>query len=250
MMAAQELFHVFAVLLVLLALVSSTSGRDTQLGDSDAVSRAELTLQGLFNYYWKNDPSHKQIKFLFACGQLGQMGTAKPSQCSCYSPSSCVNCYRWWTAIMMESVATYGIYMNTSNHSSLPDTIYSHSPYNAKWDAVATCTFVDDFLWYGIAYLRVYDWLAVSIISTPVFRLVVTKKRRESAHARDSPFKIPIKMCACADSRCRFFCDNQVYQWNNLSFSPGSNCPFSDAYEKTLHMCGVDVGQRAKTETL
>ena len=43
---------------------------------------------------------------------------------------------------------------------------------------------------------------------TPVFRLVVTKKRQESAHVHDSPFKIPIKMCACADSR-RFFCDNQ-----------------------------------------
>ena len=70
---------------------------------------------------------------------------------------------------MMESVATYGIrfYMNTTNHSTLPDMIYSHSPYNANWDpkTVVTCTFIDDFLWYGIAYLRVYDWLSVSWVS-------------------------------------------------------------------------------------
>ena len=39
---------------------------------------------------------------------------------------------------------------------------------------------------------------------TGFFRSVVTKKRRESTHARNSPFKIPSKMRACADSR-RFF---------------------------------------------
>ena len=37
-----------------------------------------------------------------------------------------------------------------------------------------------------------------------IFRSVVTKKRRESTHARDSPFKIPSKMRARAVSR-RFF---------------------------------------------
>ena len=129
-----------------------------------ADSRCQLTLKGLMNYYWKSDPNHKHIQFLFACGQIGQMGTTKPGQCSCYAPSSCVNCYRWWTAVMMESVATYGIHMNTTNHSNLPAIIYSHSPYNANWNAMAICTYVDDFLWYGIAYLRVYDWLHVSLL--------------------------------------------------------------------------------------
>ena len=41
-------------------------------------------------------------------------------------------------------------------------------------------------------------------LTTGFFRSVVTKKRRESTHARNSPFKIPSKMRACADSR-RFF---------------------------------------------
>ena len=128
-----------------------------------AQSRCQLTLNGLFDYYWKNDPYHKKIYYLFVCGQIGNLGTSNQGRCSCYAPSSCVNCYRWWTAIMMESVATYGIHMNTSNHSSLPAIIYSHSPYNAKWDASGLCSYVDDFLWYGIAYLRVYDWLHVSL---------------------------------------------------------------------------------------
>lgn len=154
---------VAAVLLGVLLLVSGTQHKNGSPGNVEAASRAELTLKGLFNYYWKSDP-HKKIEFLFACGQLGLIGTSKQSQCSCYVPSSCINCYRWWTAIMMESVATYGMYMNTSNHSSLPGVVYSHSPYNANWDpsTAAPCTYIDDFLWYGIAYLRVHDWLLVS----------------------------------------------------------------------------------------
>jgi hypothetical protein len=156
--------HVLLVLLVTAALITAAQANQngSKARDTDAAYRSELTLKGLFNYYWRNDPANKDIEFLFVCGELGLVGTSKPSQCSCYNPSSCVNCYRWWTAIVMESVATYGIYMNTSNHSALPDVVYKHSPYNANWDAVATCTYVDDFLWYGIAYLRVYDWLSVS----------------------------------------------------------------------------------------
>ena len=133
---------------------------------SDGASRSTLALNGLFNYFWKNDPNNKNVEFLFACGQLGEMGTGSPGKCSCYSPTSCVNCYRWWTAVMMESVATYGIYMNTTNHSSMPATVFKHSPYNSNWEptTVSTCTYIDDFLWYGIAYLRVYDWLKVRSI--------------------------------------------------------------------------------------
>lgn len=158
--------QVFPILVVTVTLIMTTQAiakqNGSKLRDTDAASRSELTLKGLFNYYWKNDPAHKGIEFLFVCGELGEVGSSELGQCSCYIPSSCVNCYRWWTGIMMESVATYGIYMNTSNHSSLPDMVYHHSPYNANWDTQATCTYIDDFLWYGIAYLRVYDWLSVS----------------------------------------------------------------------------------------
>ena len=160
-MAARELIVVFAPLLVIL-LFASTQQDSLKSTSVDAESRCQLTLNGLFNYFWKGDPKHKKIEFLFACGQLGTMGTTQAGQCSCSTPTSCINCYRWWTAVMMESLATYGIHMNTSNHSNVPSIVYSHAPYNAKWDAVKTCTWVDDFLWYGIAYLRVYDWLSVS----------------------------------------------------------------------------------------
>ena len=163
-MAAREVL-VVVVCLVIVLLISTAPDYHSQLSSRsvEAQTRCQLTLDGLFNYYWKSDPKHKKIQFLYACGQLGTMGTAVADKCSCSTPNSCVNCYRWWTAVMMESVATYGIHMNTTNHSSLPNMVYSHSPYNAKWDAVKTCTYVDDFLWYGIAYLRVYDWLSVSL---------------------------------------------------------------------------------------
>lgn len=153
-----------AVLLALLFSVA-TAGASPDLGASikDAEQRAEQTLNGLFHYYWKQDPTHKKVKFFFACAQIGEVGTAKTGKCSCYDPNSCVNCYRWWSAVALESVAAYGVYMNTTNHSSVPDVFYKHSPYNAEWNAVTACTYIDDFLWYGIAYLKVYDWLGVSI---------------------------------------------------------------------------------------
>lgn len=140
----------------------SSSSRLTQTVDPTA--RAELTLQGLFHYYWKNDPLRKQIEFFFVCGQIG--GWGKPHsefECSCDHPTSCINCYRWWDAVALESIATYGIYTNTKNYSEVADMIFAHSPYNAEWNATATCTFIDDFSWYGIAYLRVYEWLKVTL---------------------------------------------------------------------------------------
>lgn len=129
-------------------------------------TRAQLTLEGLFHYYWKNDPLKKQIEFLFVCGQIGGWGQPHSEfECSCDHPTSCVNCYRWWDAVALESVATYGIYTNSKNYSKVADTIFAHSPYNAEWNATATCTFIDDFSWYGLAYLRVYEWLKVCLSS-------------------------------------------------------------------------------------
>ena len=131
----------------------------------DPTTRAEQTLQGLFNYFWKSDPLKKQIEFFFVCGQIGGWGKPRSEfECSCNHPSSCVNCYRWWDAVALESIATYGIYTKSKNYSKAADTIFAHSPYNANWNATATCTFIDDFTWYGIAYLRVYEWLQVCYI--------------------------------------------------------------------------------------
>lgn len=128
---------------------------------ADAATRAELTLNGLFHYFWKNDSNSNGIQFFFACGQIGGSGSQSNDQCSCESPGSCTNCYRWWDALAMESVATYGIYTNTKNYSKIADVIFAHSPYNNKFDGSTLCTYVDDFVWYGIAYLRIYEWLGV-----------------------------------------------------------------------------------------
>ena len=123
--------------------------------------RAQQTLEGLFNYYWKHDLKHKKVEFIFVCAQLGM--PASPGSCTCKDPKVCVDCYRWWSAVTLESVATYGILTNSTNHSRVADTFYTHSPYNGDWNATASCTYIDDFTWYGIAYLRVYEWLKVRV---------------------------------------------------------------------------------------
>ena len=133
---------------------------------TDALTRTEQALQGLFHYYWRGDPvnSHDNIKFFFACAQVGgNGGLGNLYQCTCGNPDSCVNCYRWYDAITLESLATYGIYANTTNNSEVADIMYVHSPYSANWDPSAACTWIGDFLWYGIAYLRVYEWLKVCL---------------------------------------------------------------------------------------
>ena len=83
---------IFALVITILLIEASQNKQGST--DADADSRAELTLKGLFNYFWKHDPKHERIEFLFSCGQIGSVGTSKISQCSCYDLSSCMNCFR------------------------------------------------------------------------------------------------------------------------------------------------------------
>ena len=157
----QSMASTVQLLIVLLGLFTSAASHSLKSADTDAETRAKQTLGGFFNYYWKEDPNNKDVQFFFACGEVGYQGpTLSLDQCSCFNPDVCVNCYRWWSAVSLESIATYGLYMNTTNHSSVADTTYDHSPYNANWKPKNA--FIDDFLWYGIAYLRVYEWLQVN----------------------------------------------------------------------------------------
>ena len=165
--AMKRLRSMYLVLLAFLsaALVSRADEAEKfKALATNASIRVEQTLNGLFHYYWRNDLYNKKIQFFFACGQIGG-GTSGTDygKCGCANPSSCISCFRWWDAVAMESVATYGIYRDTRNHSEVPGIIFAHSPYNADWNATATCTFIDDFSWYGIAYLRVYEWLQVCV---------------------------------------------------------------------------------------
>lgn len=159
-----EVMQRLVLIVSLVALVGVVSVQSSiKSTDTDAESRAEQAMGGFFNYYWKQDPVHKDISFFFACGEIGNLGVSSLDQCSCANPDTCVNCYRWWSAVALESIATYGIYMNTSNHSAVADMIFDHSAYNANWQPENA--FIDDFLWYGITYLRVYEWLKVMWLS-------------------------------------------------------------------------------------
>ena len=163
-LSKMENFAVITVILVLSVLAVHVDAT-LQSSVSEAQSRAQQTVQGLFHYYWRNDAQVKKIGFFFSCGQIGD-GGHNGDICTCENSVSCTSCYRWWDAVAMESVATYGIYTNTTNNSYIADNIFAHSPYNSNWPGNVYCTFIDDFAWYGIAYLRVYEWLQV--IATPL----------------------------------------------------------------------------------
>ncbi len=152
-----EMFFCVSILAVILTAAIAQPSHN-----ANASERAFQTLQGLMDYYWTHDPKNKNVGFFFACGQVGGQGsTGLWKECSCYNAESCLNCYRWWDGVSIESLSSYGLYMNTSENSQVPGVVFKHSPYNGHWDAVNDPTFIDDFAWYGIAYLRVYDWLKV-----------------------------------------------------------------------------------------
>lgn len=167
MLPTQHLLLLFLVIFSSRPAVASGKDEGVIIGANHTevvATRAYKTLGGLFNNYWKSDPLATKIKFLFVCGQVGGWGKPRSNvECSCNNKESCVNCYRWFDAVTLEAVANYGIYMNSKNHSEVAEVIYDHSPYNGEWNATALCTFIDDFSWYGIAYLRVYEWLKVSM---------------------------------------------------------------------------------------
>ncbi len=127
-----------------------------------AAIRVNNTFEGLFEYYWTHDPTHPHIGFFFSCGQIGGWGSPGLwNECGCNTPTACTDCFRWWDAVTLESVATHGIYTGRKDYSIVAESLLAHSPYNHKWNATAICTFMDDFSWYAIAYLRVYEWLKV-----------------------------------------------------------------------------------------
>ena len=170
-------FSLYIIIIALTAVQANATARNSPPPTvilPDAADRANQTLQSLFSYFWMVDPLAKNVGFFFSCGQIGGGGSPYVwNKCSCYTRTACVNCYRWWDAIALESTATYGIYTKTKIRSAIPRIFFSHSPYNGNWDATTWCTFIDDFAWYGIAYLRVYDWLEV--ICTGIFNDVFAK---------------------------------------------------------------------------
>ena len=100
-----------------------------------------------------------------------------PNTCQCETDynSSCLNCFRWWSAVSLESSVNYAIAANiqpphmspsyahfrsaaTSSNASLGSRIlhaaqssWDHAPYNAHWNATAHPVFVDDFVWCDLA---------------------------------------------------------------------------------------------------
>ena len=160
---------------VFLLIGGTVGGADAAASSAAAaaspLARASAAVDGLFDYYYRGEPGGS-AQFFFACGQIG--GSAPPrlapvpaSQCVCEDerPWGCVNCYRWWSAVALEAVASYalaaGLLPSDARAARVlqaAEQTWQHAPYNAHWNATAHPTWVDDFAWYGLAYSRVYDW--------------------------------------------------------------------------------------------
>ena len=160
-----------SVTLSLLLCVLCCGSRSAPL--PNATYRATQVLEGLLAYYWRSAANAERAKFFFSCGQVGGEGNRTDLQhCYCLAPMSCTNCYRWWDAVAMEAIVNYGIYTKTRLKSGLIKEIFAHSPYNSDYDPTKACTYIDDFAWYGMAYLRTYEWLKVSVHVVFVTHLV------------------------------------------------------------------------------
>lgn len=139
------------------------------------LDRASAAVDGLFEYYQKAEPRVADpAKFFFSCGQIG--GSAPEdepplvaSECRCEDESDfgCVNCYRWWSAVALEALASFAIASELTSADAggarileAARSTWKHAPYNAEWNATEHPTWVDDFAWYGLAYARLYDWTA------------------------------------------------------------------------------------------
>ena len=158
----RRILCVFAIVLLAFQQVLSRSSESPKLSDlHQVIQRANQTLQGLFHYYWEQDQGgiDQNIKFFFVCGQIGEGSDG----CYCSSTKPCLECYRWWDAVALESISSFGVLTNSTSYANTADIFYTYAPYNSQWNATEQCTFVDDFAWYAIAYLRVYEWLKVRL---------------------------------------------------------------------------------------
>ena len=123
--------------------------------------RIDHSIAGLFSIWWmaSENASMHQPGFFFSCGQIGGAGTASWRQCRC-DKYPCENCYRWWDALALESLANRGIWLGgppVARHEAAARTVIAHSPYATTWKG--KCPYVDDFAWFLLAYIRVYEWL-------------------------------------------------------------------------------------------
>ena len=127
---------------------------------TEAVHRVEQVTDGLYSLWWMKNQTNTtggQPGFFFACGQIGGTGTSLWTQCVCDDPSQCQNCYRWWDATAVESLANRGLWLGDTQHADTARTLLAHAPYDARW--TGPCAYMDDFGWYLLAYTRVYTWL-------------------------------------------------------------------------------------------
>lgn len=124
-----------------------------------ATSRARVDAAwGGLSAYFADPTAH----FWKSCGQNGGNGAGvDPFNCACEAADSfCVNCYRWWMAVTVQSLV--GLNQAVPGHPTrnasldLAAFFYDRSPFTAR--ASPSWAYIDDYLWYVLMWLDLHAW--------------------------------------------------------------------------------------------
>ena len=126
-------------------------------------ARANATIAGLQRYYFNST-----MGTYLCCGQTGGAGGAGSNfSCSCERTdmSDCLNCYRWWAAQGLQvfiEAEKLGIIDEATVHG-VAEKVLAHSPYEWRFGKTMPWAYIDDYAWYVLALLAVYDLSLIHI---------------------------------------------------------------------------------------
>jgi len=120
--------------------------------------RVSASWDGLQRYFFNETGG-----FWKSCGQTGGAGGAVDNfNCECEA-GFCTNCYRWWMVPIVQSL----VQLNAAGHEqmrnatlSLTESMWALSPYTTR--RYVSWAYIDDYLWFVLMWLDVYDWLGDS----------------------------------------------------------------------------------------
>mmetsp|Transcript_98234 Transcript_98234/g.311634 ORF Transcript_98234/g.311634 Transcript_98234/m.311634 type:complete len:483 (-) Transcript_98234:9-1457(-) len=143
-------------------LLRVACGSPPLLSDAEvAQQRFNATFRGLEWYYWNASGGTWSC-----CGQNGGGGGVGRFGCACDRADGrdCLNCYRWWGAQVLQALVQQGSAQSAPDYlyalvSGLAETMLTQSPYNAAFGRGTSWAYVDDYLWYVLAFLSTYEWL-------------------------------------------------------------------------------------------
>ena len=147
------------VLLAVQRAVQAAQQTAAQTAQQPADERINATIAGLQRYYLNATGN-----YYTCCGQTGGSGGAAPFGCACGRAdlANCLHCYRWWATQGLQAfieaerlgVIERGLVLSTA------EAMLAHSPYNKDFGSTMPWVYIDDYAWYVLVFLRMFEWNA------------------------------------------------------------------------------------------